>query len=141
MTHPKAHFTAVIWDYNPATAIWCVTYLFCGLAWQQTWRDSAQNANMLKYLAAHDGRWTAESYATNLMLDFGPGSDYDQFGQLEGGIDKYVSLRARCDVDTGHFACLSSQGVVARQWTVDPIGLASLYQSASCCHASGQVWR
>lgn len=43
---------------------------------------------MLKYLASHDGKWDAEKYATGLMLDFGPGSDYDQFGQLEKGIDK-----------------------------------------------------
>jgi hypothetical protein len=47
-----------------------------------------QNANMLKYLAAHDGKWDAESYASGLMLDFGPGSEYDQFGQLDSGIDQ-----------------------------------------------------
>ena len=67
-----------------------------GCAHSPAWRGwhvdhggaSLQNANMLKFLSSHDGKWDAEKYATGLMMDFGPGSDYDQFGQLEHGIDK-----------------------------------------------------
>lgn len=46
-----------------------------------------QNAYMLKFLASNQGKWDKNKYAAGLQLAFGPGSEYDIHGQLEGSVD------------------------------------------------------
>ena len=48
---------------------------------------SLQNAFMLKFLASNQGKWDKQKYAAGLQLSFGPGSEYDIHGQLEGSVD------------------------------------------------------
>ena len=88
--HQRVRFTGGMWASTRAMVIWCVALRLGPLSARRGTRPRVnccpQNATSLKVLAATGGAWTPEKYATALQLDFGPGSEYDQFGQLEGGI-------------------------------------------------------